>query len=101
MLVLDVHIHRQASKNQSYQESITTLFTAIAQFFDEQGFGSNSFAAKFESDPLYFRIESGDLSSDGMRWVQEHLHAWMGRMDRRRSRKSLEDLLESLRDTLR
>jgi len=89
-----------ANKNIEYRKSVTLLFRALARFLDEQGFAKHALEIQIDEDPWQFKLHEEDLTAEGLDWMMNELHPWMTRMDRRRKRKEMEDLLTALRKTI-
>ena len=101
LLVVELKFHLQASKRRTYRERVTILFSALAQFLDEQGFSKRPLTPSINRDPWSFILDSDDLTEDGMAWIRAHLDRWLGMLDRQKTELTLDNCILALRDTLK
>lgn len=80
-VVDDAGFHYARSKNADYQQSVTTLFTVLINFLQDNGLTKRMLLIQGEKPTKNLKIMQSDLTKEGFEVLKSSYDKWLSGID--------------------
>ena len=98
MIFDDISVHIRANKNTEYQSRVIDRFDVFTKFLTNSKFTKVNLHEEFLSNPKSFKIQSEQLTEDGMQWMKNNYDKWLRKIDRKKSFPTKNELVSMLQN---